>query len=104
MRTQPGSDDTAKLVTALTDRKAFLGGQKATLVWDGLPAHRSHAMHAWLATQRSWLVVERLPANAADLKGGRVVVVEREGPGVGQPHRRQDRPDRRGRSGGRRAG
>jgi transposase len=37
------------------------------LLWDGLPAHRSAAMRAWLNTQRSWLVVERLPAYAPDL-------------------------------------
>jgi transposase len=37
------------------------------LLWDGLPAHRSRAMRAWLATQRSWLVVERLPAYATEL-------------------------------------
>ena len=30
-------------------------------------AHRSRAMMAWLRTQRSWLVVERLPAYAPDL-------------------------------------
>jgi transposase len=46
---------------------SFLGGEKATLVWDGLPAHRSHAMQAWLHTQRHWLVVERLPAYAPEL-------------------------------------
>ena len=34
---------------------------------DGLPAHRSRAMRAWLATQRSWLVVERLPGYAPEL-------------------------------------
>jgi transposase len=37
------------------------------LLWDGLPSHRSRAMRAWLATQRSWLVVERLPAYAPEL-------------------------------------
>jgi transposase len=37
------------------------------LLWDGLPAHRSRAMRAWLNTQRSWLVVERLPAYAPEL-------------------------------------
>ena len=57
----------------------FLGGEKATLLWDGLPAHRSHAMRAWLRRQRRWLVVEPLPGYApnskaveplwADLKG-----------------------------------
>lgn len=34
---------------------------------DGLPAHRSRAMQAWLRCQRHWLVVERLPAYAPEL-------------------------------------
>jgi hypothetical protein len=29
-------------------------------VWDGLPAHRSWPMLAWLGRQRSWLVMELL--------------------------------------------
>jgi hypothetical protein len=45
----------------------LLGGEKATLLWDGLPAHRSTAMRDWIRTQRSWLVVERLPAYAPEL-------------------------------------
>jgi hypothetical protein len=36
-------------------------------VWDGLPAHRSLAMRAWLHRQRHWLVVEPLPGYAPDL-------------------------------------
>src|SRR5918994_1938795 len=47
--------------------RKFLGGEKATLLWDGLPSHRSTAMRAWLHTQRRWLVVERLPAYAPEL-------------------------------------
>jgi transposase len=35
--------------------------------WDGLPAHRSLAMRAWLRRQRHWLVVEPLPGYAPDL-------------------------------------
>jgi hypothetical protein len=31
------------------------------------PSHRSNAMRAWIRTQRSWLVVERLPAYAPEL-------------------------------------
>ena len=62
-----GSYDTESLIEALTELRAFLAGEKATLIWDGLPAHRSRRMHAWLAQQRSWLVVERLPAYAPDL-------------------------------------
>jgi hypothetical protein len=55
------------LKQALGGLRRFLGGEKATLLWDGLPAHRSNAMGRWVNTQRSWLVVERLPAYAPDL-------------------------------------
>ena len=64
---QVGAYDTDTLIGALGQLHQFLGGQKATLVWDGLPAHRSHAMRAWLGRQRSWLVVEPLPAYAPEL-------------------------------------
>ena len=62
-----GNYDTDSLIEVLAELSRFLGGEKATLLWDGLPAHRSTAMRAWLATQRSWLVVERLPAYAPEL-------------------------------------
>jgi DDE superfamily endonuclease len=64
---QPGAYHTDTLIGALEGLRRFLGGQKATLVWDGLPAHRSLAMAAWLGRQRSWLVTEPLPAYAPDL-------------------------------------
>jgi hypothetical protein len=59
--------NTDTLIQALGELRRFLGGQKATLLWDGLPAHRSKAMAAWLRRQRSWLVVEPLPGYAPDL-------------------------------------
>jgi transposase len=59
--------DTDTLIGALEGLRRFLGGQKTTPVWDGLPAHRSKVMHAWLRRQRSWLVMEPLPAYAAEL-------------------------------------
>jgi len=59
--------DTDTRIGALGELRRVLGGQKATLLWDGLPAHRSRAMHAWLGRQRSWLVVEPLPGYAPDL-------------------------------------
>jgi len=62
-----GNYDTDSLIEVLGELRRFLGGEKATLLWDGLPAHRSMAMRRWLNTQRSWLVVERLPAYAPDL-------------------------------------
>jgi hypothetical protein len=61
---QPGACDTNTLISALQGLRRFLGGQKATLLWDGPPAHRSLAMRAWLGRQRSWLVVEPLPGYA----------------------------------------
>ncbi len=64
---QAGNYNTDTLIGALAGLRRFLGGQKATLLWDGLPAHRSKQMHAFIASQRHWLVVERLPAYAPDL-------------------------------------
>jgi hypothetical protein len=64
---QPGSYDTDTLIGVLGQLRRFLGGQKATLLWDGLPAHRSTKMAAFIATQRDWLVAERLPAYAPEL-------------------------------------
>jgi transposase len=64
---QVGAYDTTTLIGALGELRRFLGGQKATLVWDGLPAHRSKVMGAWLRRQRSWLVVAPLPAYAPEL-------------------------------------
>ena len=63
----PDAYDTDSLIGALGELHRFLGGEKATLLWDGLPAHRSKAMATWLRRQRHWLVVERLPGYAPDL-------------------------------------
>jgi transposase len=64
---QPGSYNTDSLIEVIAQLRGFLGGEKATLLWDGLPAHRSNAMAAFIASQRNWLVVERLPAYAPEL-------------------------------------
>jgi hypothetical protein len=63
----PGSYDTVSLIEVLKQLRAFLGCQKATVLWDGLPVHRSTAMAALVASQRDWLVVERLPGYAPEL-------------------------------------
>jgi len=63
----PDAYNTDSLIEALGELRGFLGGQKATLLWDGLPAHRSLVMRAWLRRQRHWLVVERLPGYAPEL-------------------------------------
>lgn len=64
---RPGSYDTVSLIEVLTQLRVFLGGEKATLLWDGLPAHRSKQMAAFVASQRDWLVAERLPGYAPEL-------------------------------------
>jgi transposase len=67
LHVQPGTYDTQTLIKVLTQFHQHIGDDKVTLLWDGLPAHRSHAMHAFLRSQRRWLVVERLPAYAPEL-------------------------------------
>jgi transposase len=64
---QPEAYNTDTLIGVLTELRAFLAPHPVTLIWDGLPAHRSKAMTAFLARQTDWLTVERLPGYAPDL-------------------------------------
>jgi putative transposase len=64
---QAGSYNDESLIGFIDELHRELAGEKVTLIWDGLPSHRSRAMRAYLATQRRWLVVERLPAYAPEL-------------------------------------
>jgi transposase len=64
---RPGAYNDELLIAFLKNLHHYLGGDKVTLIWDGLPSHRSKRMAAWVATQRRWLVVERLPAYGHDL-------------------------------------
>ena len=66
-RTRPGSYDSDSLITFLKDLRRELRGQKAILIWDGLPAHKSRVMKHYLESQRHWLTVETLPGYAPDL-------------------------------------
>ncbi len=62
-----GAYNTDSLIEFLTDVHDHFGADKITLIWDGLPSHRSKKMKAWIATHRSWLRVEQLPGYAYDL-------------------------------------
>jgi transposase len=62
-----GAYNTESLIEFLEEFHRHFAGEKVTVIWDGLPSHRSKAMHAWIVTKRSWLVVERLPPYAHDL-------------------------------------
>lgn len=66
-QTKPGSYNDESLIGFLGDLKKHLRGQKAILIWDGLPAHKSREMKQYLESQRSWLQVEMLPGYSPDL-------------------------------------
>ena len=63
---QPTNVCTPDLVRFLRHLHRHLAGP-VVLLWDGLAAHRSHAMREFLATQTAWLTVLRLPAYAPEL-------------------------------------
>jgi transposase len=64
---QTGAYNDQSIMEFLTELGRHLDDEKVTLIWDGLPSHRSLAMQRFLRKQRKWLVVERLPAYAPDL-------------------------------------
>jgi transposase len=65
--TRAGAYNDESLIEFLEALHEELAGAKVTLIWDGLPSHRSNKMKAWTRAQRRWLVVEQLPGYAPDL-------------------------------------
>src|SRR3989441_647305 len=63
----PGAYNDVALIEVIKQLRVELRGDRATLLWDGLSGHWSGCMRAFLASQRHWLVVERLPAYAPEL-------------------------------------
>ena len=66
-QTRPGSYNDERLIAFLGEVKKHVRGQKAILIWDGLPAHKSRKMKQYLESQRRWLAVEMLPGYSPDL-------------------------------------
>jgi len=66
-RTQAGSYTDRTLIGFLRDLRRHFRRQSVILIWDGLPAHQSRVMRDYLARQRRWLTVERLPGYAPEL-------------------------------------
>jgi len=66
-QTKPDSYNEESLIAFLKDLKREFRGRKFILIWDGLPAHKSKKMKAYLSSQRERLVVEMLPGYAPDL-------------------------------------
>ena len=57
---QQPSYNTDRLIGVLEQLAGFYAGQRVVLIWDGLSAHWSTKMRAWLDSQHDWLTVERL--------------------------------------------
>ena len=66
-QTRPGPYTAAALIGFLRQLKRHFRRRRVILLWDGLPAHRSRRMREYLAQERQWLTVERLPAYAPEL-------------------------------------
>lgn len=66
-QTKPDSYDTQSLIGFLKQLKREFRSARCILVWDGLPAHKSKVMKAFVAAQRSWLSVVMLPGYCPDL-------------------------------------
>ena len=66
-QTRAGTYTDVALIAFLRALKRHFSRQRVLLIWDGLRGHTSRTMAAYLARQRAWLTVERLPGYAPDL-------------------------------------
>ena len=66
-QTCPGTYSALTLIQFLRHLKRHFRGGRVILIWDGLGAHKSRAMRAYVAHQRGWLKVEPLPGYAPEL-------------------------------------
>ncbi len=66
-QTQPSTYTDTTLISFVRALKRHFRGQRVILIWDGLRAHKSRRMTTYLAAQRQWLHVDRLPAYSPDL-------------------------------------
>jgi hypothetical protein len=94
-QTRAGSYSDVALIAFLRDLKRHFPRGRVLLIWDGLSGHTSRLMAAYLARQRAWLTVERLPGYAPDLNPIEQLWGQRQDPGTGQrlcPHPRRAAP------------
>jgi DDE superfamily endonuclease len=97
---QQPSYNTDRLIGVLEQLAGFYTGQRVVLIWDGLSAHWSTRMRAWLDSQHDWLTAERLPAYAPELNPGRIPVGQPQGHGASESaHDHPGRGRRRHRTG-----
>jgi DDE superfamily endonuclease len=77
---QKDSYNTDSLIGVLDQLGAFYADQRVVLLWDGLSAHWSTRMRAFLDSQHDWLTVERLPTYAPELNPVEYLWGQSEGP------------------------
>jgi len=66
-QTKEDSYNAPSLMGFLDGLKREYRGKKCILIWDGLPAHRSNEMTAYIMKNRKWLTIEALPGYSPDL-------------------------------------
>jgi hypothetical protein len=66
-QTVPDSYNDDKLIVFLKELKRHFRGSHVIMAWDGLPAHKSRKMKAFLDEQKDWLQTELLPGYSPDL-------------------------------------
>jgi transposase len=62
----PGSIKAPQVIEFLKHLQQHIGG-RLTVIWDGLPAHRSRLVREYVAQQHGSIHLERLPAYAPEL-------------------------------------
>ena len=67
LRSIAGNMNKEETLLFLKDIKRHMRGKKLLLIWDGLPAHRSKVVQAYLKTQKHWLRMLRFPGYAPEL-------------------------------------
>ena len=77
--------NTESLIEFLQELHRHFPDDKLTLIWDGLPSHRSKDMKAWLATQRRWLFGRAAPGLRPRPQPRGAGMGQRKGRGTGQP-------------------
>ena len=86
-QTRVGTYNEDSLIEFMRELRRHFRGQQVILIWDGLPSHRSRLMSEFLAKQRYWLEVRRLPRLRPRAEPGRGVLGQPQGPRAGQPVR-----------------
>jgi len=66
-QTKTGTYDTTSLIAFIRQIGRHRRRRPTILIWDGLPAHKSRVMMDFIASQSSWLTVERLPGYSPEL-------------------------------------